>query len=180
MTRILFLDMDGVLNSTAFFDLLRKEDDLGFPKEGSDDWWCHMVDPVAVDRLNKILEATEAQVVISSSWRYHCTSNDMQRILDKRGLQGKVIGRTPTASQVRGRGICLGQYVVRGHQIHTWILENPELEVENQFVILDDMGPDSFVYLAPHLVRTSRERGLLDEHIEPAIQILRDGPKKDA
>ena len=60
--RIVFLDFDGVLNSHAYFNArTEKFEDVGEAGE---------LDPTAVERLNRIIDATGALVVVSSSWRY--------------------------------------------------------------------------------------------------------------
>lgn len=178
MTSIVFLDMDGVLNSVDYFDSTRSHDwgDAGRPDVGTDPWYVHMVDPAAVQRLNGIIDATGAQVVLSSSWRYHCDPEMMQRVLEARGFTGQVIARTPTAANCRGKGIAVIGELTRGHEIHLWLVENTHLNVMDSFVILDDMGPRAFAHMAPHLVQTSWGRGLLDEHIGPAIRMIQEGP----
>ena len=55
VTKVLFLDVDGILNSEETFK--RKPDDV----IGLDVFMCFL--------LVKILEATGARVVLSSSWR---------------------------------------------------------------------------------------------------------------
>jgi hypothetical protein len=53
--KIVFLDIDGVLNST------KTENSRKFP---------YIVDPELLERLKSLLAATGAQVVLSSTWRY--------------------------------------------------------------------------------------------------------------
>lgn len=56
MRSALFLDFDGVLNSGAYL-LSRPKPWNSLPIQGNEHL---MLDPVAVDRLNQILEATDA------------------------------------------------------------------------------------------------------------------------
>lgn len=62
MRKIIFLDIDGVLNTerwhcqTASNEL---QDEYGYK-----------FDPVAVTNLSKIIEETGADIVISSSWKF--------------------------------------------------------------------------------------------------------------
>lgn len=53
--RIVFLDIDGVLNTPAT------------PKSTKE---SRIVDPVLLARLNKSLQATNAVVVLTSTWRH--------------------------------------------------------------------------------------------------------------
>lgn len=71
---VLFLDLDGVCNSTRFMVERAKAGtwDSADPKD-----WTNMLDPVAVALLNKVVEATGCKIVISSSWR-HAHSIDTQ------------------------------------------------------------------------------------------------------
>ncbi len=83
----------------------------------------------------------------------------LQLILEAYGLQGEVIDRT-----------WLSPSRCRAREIRTW-LDETVLKIES-FVALDD---DSFdmVEIADRLVKTSCLTGLLDEHIERAVEILR-------
>lgn len=164
--RVVFLDMDGVLNSVDFFD--RNVVHKAVPEMGSDDWWTRMIDPVAVERLNRIVEGSGAKVVLSSSWRYHTSPRDIQRILSARGFVGEIIGRTPLATEMPEPLRRTGK---RGLEVEVWLAKNKHLGVE-QFVILDDLGEGSFDHLVKYLVRTSWGHGLLDEHVEPALRLL--------
>lgn len=165
---MIFLDMDGVLNSVDFFD--RNVVHKAAPETGSDEWWTRMVDPEAVERLNAIVTGADAKVVISSSWRYHASPADMQRILSARGFVGEVIGRTPLATEMPAP---LRKTGMRGLEVEVWLAKNKHLEIE-AFVILDDLGQLSFGGLLSNLVRTTWGRGLLDEHVEAALQVLAD------
>jgi hypothetical protein len=171
--RIVFLDMDGVLNSVDFFDGARQEspthDEHEAPDPKSLIWWTRMVDPLAVKRLNQILADTEAKVVISSSWRYHVTADRMQEVLEDKGFVGEVISRTPRQSDSGYRS------ETRGHEIERWLVDNKHLGVEG-FVILDDMGPGAFAHMSPWLVQSSWARGLLDEHVPRAVTMLQTAP----
>ena len=77
MGKIIFLDIDGVLNSESYF----KNKIAG------------VIDPECVRRLNRIIKETDADIVISSSWKLSPSSvyaefNDV-------GIEGNIIGMTP-------------------------------------------------------------------------------------
>ena len=165
--RIVFLDMDGVLNSANYLDSNPKLDPetATAPDSKSLHWWTRMVNPEQVKLLNEIIESTKAKVVISSSWRYHCDAERMQEVLDAKGFVGEVIGRTPRQSDNGYRS------ETRGHEIERWLVQNKHLEIES-FVILDDMGPGAFAHMTPYLVQTSWARGLLESHIKAAVDML--------
>ena len=62
MNKVLFLDIDGVLNHDDWFD------SDGYKKNESG-WQKSMFDPKCVARVNHILKETGAELVVSSSWR---------------------------------------------------------------------------------------------------------------
>ena len=145
--KIIFLDVDGVLNSV--------EGHYGMPEDDK------------MKRLKHIVEQTGAKVVISSTWRMGKDSDEKVRgssihrmyvgllkILSDNGIE--VIGNTPQI------------WKGRGNEIDTWLKES-EYEVDS-FVILDvdvDMEP----YL-DRLVHTDYYVGLQDEEAEEAIDLL--------
>jgi len=92
---VIFLDVDGVLNSE---DFLRKREEehrqLGhegpaFPRrETKCDCFRldRQIDPVAIAHLNDLVEETAAKIVISSSWRKLFDPPELHRILAAHGL----------------------------------------------------------------------------------------------
>ena len=113
-----------------------------------------MIDPAAVELLNRLVASTGAKVVISSSWRVCRTLEQIQDDLRSRGFVGEVIGATPSI---------IGH---RGHEIAAWLTEHGPAS----FVILDD--DSDMAHLKPRLVRTTFARGLQLEHIETARALL--------
>lgn len=143
MMRIVFLDIDGVLNSRAFYDR------VGFIPRPP-------LDPEAIARLDRICRETDARVVLSSAWR-----GDLQTVrwLHERGLGAPIIGRTGWASFTGNRG----------SEIAEWIRSQAQHPIES-FVILDD--GDDMDHLLPYLIQTSHDTGLLDDHVDRAIAML--------
>jgi len=154
--KILFLDMDGVLNSHAYMVKRKRAD----PNHELRPWdrndprcWAEMVDPEAVMRLNQILDRAGAKVVISSSWRYAHHYTVMQRILDIAGFTGEVIDETPNELHAPARA----------HEISAWLQANPGTK---RFVILDDGSSAGKGFAV----------GLTDDDVKKAIQILGRSP----
>jgi hypothetical protein len=166
--KVIFLDMDGVLNNRQFLV------SLGNPRSYEHDWLIDSCDNEAVKRLNSIVEATGAKVVISSSWRLMRGKDSMQNILNASGFKGEVIGCTPTRYDLQDAK----KEEKRGTYIKKWISDqktykpNELFELE-AFAILDDLDPSNFEGLEEYHVHTSYESGLLDNHIEQAIEILK-------
>lgn len=97
MNRYLFLDIDGVLNHEKFyqnrFNLLKQHKEIPpYPL-------CEF-DPFCVEQVNRILDETNANLVISSSWRF---DKDLKNILKKVGLKFDNFEITPyLCGQIRG------------------------------------------------------------------------------
>lgn len=167
----LFLDFDGVLNS-AEWQAKQVKRDGSFLRRSSDE-----LDPQAVARLNKIIAATGAKVVVSSTWRLLHTRRELMGFLVAAGFRGEIIGMTPrlhvSPYMPTERAVC------RGDEIQQWLdwewertnlnQDVPGDQVES-FVILDDDGDMDFLW--PELVQTHFATGLQDEHVARAIEIL--------
>lgn len=146
--KVLFLDIDGVLNSEDWA--------LAKYKAGVTGALQKEFDTDAVKRLNTIVEKTGAKIVISSSWRIAHSLEYIFNMMKKFGFVGEVIDRTPSVR---------GFKYARGFQIQEWLDEHPEV---THFAILDD--DSDMEHLKPKLVQTSWSKGLLDEHIEKVAE----------
>jgi len=121
------------------------------------------IDRNAVNRLMKIVEKSNAYIVISSSWRIVRTFPEIQDILATHGVpRERIIGMTP-----RFQGLSRGDEIA--FHAKTFTMIHDQLE---SFVILDDS--DDMNDLIHRLVKTSWETGLIDEHIPLALNQLND------
>jgi len=143
--KIIFLDIDGVLNSISYFKSINDIDD-------PDD----RLDPVAVALLNKIIQATNAKIVISSSWRLGKSITQLQDVFNKHSIIGTIVGLTPD------------DYNTRGVQIQQWI-NDCDFTIDS-FIILDD--DNDMCHLNKHLVKTSVKDGLTIDCVHLAISKL--------
>ena len=159
--KILFLDVDGVLNSRDF--LMRVKSSAEHSSGLSDE---HELDPAAVTLLNEIVAATGAAIVISSSWRHDHSSDEMQHLLNLRGFVGTVIDSTPW--QRSELSLEPWEDAKRGHEIAAWLRKHPEVE---SFVIIDD--DSDMAHLRHKLVKTTFDHGLTRSHVVDAIEMLR-------
>lgn len=153
--KILFLDIDGVLNYSGFFKGLGEY--AGLTRL---DQCIATIDPAAVAHLNAIVGLADAKVVISSSWRYGTPLPTIRAALQHHGFLGDIIGQTP--KHIPGNR---GSH--RGTEIAAWLAEHPRV---SGFVILDDDSD-----MEPHmdrLVKTHWTAGLQAHHIAQAVEIL--------
>lgn len=155
---VLFLDIDGVCNCRAFLHSTARERGEERVNGIIVDWDpVEHIDVSRVARLNVILEATGADIVLSTSWRLAYEKDAIHTMLRKRGLLPgvRVIDTTPSIP-ARGRHL----------EIKRWLSCQ---YVRPRFVILDD-DQEAGVGLEANYVRV--EDGLEDRHVERAIQIL--------
>lgn len=86
MMKIIFLDIDGVLNTKYWYKHM--------DKSTVKDKYGYAFDPNAVSNLKRIIDETGANIVISSSWK--CMGmTELKAMWRDRHLPGKVIGITP-------------------------------------------------------------------------------------
>lgn len=150
--KVIFLDIDGVLNSQDFIIATHLKGILPDDK----------IDSAAVARLNQITDETGAIIVVSSTWRLHYlwrkNTEGLKSLLKEEGITGTILGVTPDHQRYRGRG----------GEIQDW-MDHCGQSIES-FIIIDDS--DDMDHLLPRLIRTGFQRGLQDEHIEAAISML--------
>lgn len=171
MRKVLFLDIDGVLNTERWHNQA-SGDELK-------DEYGYMFDPVAVDNLRKIVDETGAAIVISSSWK--CIGlTTMQRMWQDRHLPGKVIDITPNSvSDEFLLNVDLNDMdllSIRGQEIKDWLITNGGDSC--QYVIFDDMN-DVLQEQESHFVWIDPAVGITKANVDQAIRILGGGIKNE-
>lgn len=151
--KVIFLDIDGVLNSERWF-VQRHIGGARIVVVSREDG---QIDPECVERLNRLTEVTGAVLVISSTWRIG-GMDWLVPLLRRKGVAAEIIGRTPDLN------------TVRGHEIGHWLSEHPEV---GSYVILDDTS--DMGALAQRLVKVSWQTGLTDGDVERATAMLQAG-----
>jgi hypothetical protein len=162
--KIIFLDIDGVLATPKFL------------KEGG---WA--LDPEKQILLGKILFSTNAEIVLSSSWRYSTLERTKEH-MESEGFMfnDKLVGVTIRAYQWLETGIHLS--IPRGVEIKQWIdthihsnngknWERKKIGEHFNYVILDD-DSDMLLEHKDNFIKTDSEIGLTEENVIKAIQIL--------
>lgn len=148
--KFVFLDIDGVLNH-----------------EGGKCTHCvYDIDPEHVKLLNRIIEKTDAKVVISSTWRKRFPIEEMRQMLEMRGFKGEVIDYTPMPFQ-KEEG---GRWSKPGDEIQKW-LDNNEGWMWTRYVVLDDCSLGNAL-IETCQVKTNWKFGLTEENAEYAIRLL--------
>ena len=151
MTKIIFLDFDGVLNTEHYQGLLQYQ---GKPWQ---DEYGAFFDPKAVKQLKRIIDATDADIVVESSWKY-LGLDAMKELWEVRNLPGTIIDITPSL---------LGKN--KGVEIASWLSKYAKQDI--RYVIIDD----EYVVLESQLsnfILTNPYEGITEEQANKAISIL--------
>jgi hypothetical protein len=165
--KIIFLDFDGVLNSTKYFESLVDRSDPMQPKlvlDISDSQ--NQIDKEAVARLNTVVLQSGAKIVVSSTWRLMRTLDQLKLLLANAGFVGEVIDKTPELKRKNISDPCAGRSV----EIAKWLNDHENLNVD-KFAILDDSS-EAGIGFGDLFVKTKFHSGLQDQHVEKLIEIL--------
>lgn len=149
---IIFLDFDGVLNTEQY------QAQLAVSGRPGKDVWGTLFAPAAVANLRKILDATDARIVISSSWRYVHGLGSLRIMWDVRDLPGEIQDALP----------CGAGNLSRGEEIACWLSRH----TVSRYVILDDLG-DFMPSQYDRYVEINPVTGITDADAQKAIAILR-------
>ena len=170
--RYLFLDIDGVLNTTGYSRYLIDHDADDTDEDGA------IFDPEAVANLAYIIEKVpDVKIIISSTWRFKGWEW-MNRLWEKRQMPGRIFSFTPALDIVCFKDLINQRnsqstipFGLRGLEINEWIRLNVKRGIPYNFVILDDEKD----YLAIHednAVLCDPYKGLSRCKAEKAIQKL--------
>jgi hypothetical protein len=145
--RILFLDHDGVMNR------------YGMSMHASG------LDPHLVQRVRRLVLATDAQIVSSTAWRQHFNKQQLQDILHPLGLRREWI--RDTTPILRGE--------TRGVEIATWLARFAR---PTRFAVLDDndWGRFDMDPVRAHFVQTDEWKGITEANARRAAKLLISGP----
>jgi len=142
--KVLFLDVDGVLNSEE-----------GFKRDSPKEPWYLQHDCLERFRM-MMMDLPDVKVVLSSAWRLMYSGIEFKHILEENGVDVDLIGSTPVT--ISG---------TRGDEIGLWLASHPEVKT---FVILDD-GSDMGVH-KHRLVKTTFKKGLQDTHVAEIKRLM--------
>jgi hypothetical protein len=148
-TKVLFLDIDGVLNSSRScyaFD--------GFP-HGFDAKNMAKFDHVAVALIRRLCEETGASICLSSSWRIIHSVHECAN-----GLGLPIFDRTPSLNGTRGK------------EIAAWLADHQKV---SKYAIVDD-DSDMLPEQKRYFVKTNHYDGLRMAHYSKLKRILGEVP----
>ena len=174
--KVLFLDIDGVLNSENWFayriycvknnmvNILMNfvdTDDRNIKHK------LTMLDDRAIANLNRIIEETGCKVVLSSSWRSSIESENIftQNLLKLKGFKYEFYDVTPR--------LWFNDFSIRrGEEIQLWMDKESEKNEIESYVILDDDDSDMLPEQMNNFIHVDGQVGLTDRDVFAAIEIL--------
>jgi histidinol phosphatase-like enzyme len=163
--KYIFLDIDGVLNSTEYWESEERRKE----SEGMSDaqimliaHWIHL-DPKALKLVNDLVDRSGAKVILSSTWRAKYSHEEITKMMQDRGATFEVIDSTP---QLFGK--VNSPRIPRGKEIGAY-LDHLRFKPES-FVIIDDH--DDMLGLKDSLVKTNAKYGITGLDVEFALKIL--------
>lgn len=153
MRKLIFLDIDGVLNSAQFIATQTNGEGVVIV-DGEFDA-THHLDPARVARLNRLVSATGADVVLSSSWRVLFGVEKTQRSLVARGF-AHVLADATARLPGEPRHVEIQSYLSGMSARFSHVVLDDAAEAargtDPRFILVDD--------------------GLEDHHVDAAIRVL--------
>jgi len=181
MRNIIFLDIDGVLNCEKSYKGGYSSYVEFINKSGQEDFYSKFYPPSKY-LINKLIEQTNADIVISSSWR-SSGINWMRDIWKRENMKGEIIGVTDS---IRCRDI----KIPRGVEIDKWLEDqgyktinwSEEIQLNymkqsniHNYIIIDD-DSDMLYNQRKHFVHVlddnTNKRGFSQRHFEKALKTL--------
>lgn len=158
MKRILFLDIDGVLNDHIIDSVAKSATIL----------------PRCVKALNRVIDATDCRVVLVSAWRYMVlmdamTVRGMEYLLRTHGLwvNDRLVGVTRVDCDPQIPGVVGDE---RARQVQEWLQDYTNAGIET-YAAIDDMDFGYTKHGIP-LVLVENPSGMTEAHVDALIRIL--------
>lgn len=170
MRKIIFLDFDGVLNTENYQQVLKRKGKMWQDEYGA------LFDPNAVKQLKRIIDATNADIVVESSWKYHGL-DAMKELWEVRNLPGRIIDITPSTISDEYllsndlENIYPSMLHCKGIEIASWLSKYETQDfryviIDDEYVILDSQLP-YFILINPY-------EGITEEQANKIISILNE------
>lgn len=162
--KVIFLDIDGVLNSLPYCEHHKHETENLFDQ----------ISEVCLNRLADIVAQTGAHIILSSTWKELWLTDEPTCIQ----LRNQLTARLANV------GLTIHEHTPDVHPrpqaIKKYLDDHPTI---TNFVIFDDdFGPEAYheLMLSDNLIHTTffcyneNEGGIRDIHVDQALQILND------
>ena len=164
--KVIFLDIDGVLNSTDYMHELIDNNVHEYEY-----FIYQFIDDNAVNIILNLCKEYNLKLVITSSWRHFDLKSTLEyfnEIENKKlwPLIPYIIGVTPRAWIENEQGYF--DTLDRGYEIEKYLNENKEID---EYVILDD-DTDMLEPQKEHFIHIDSKHGLNDSYVDKIKKIL--------
>lgn len=150
--KIIFLDIDGVLNTSRWEELCLLENiDL-------EDQFGITFDDISIANLRTIIYHTNAQIVIHSTWKLLHDIDWFVEMWETRKLPGTIYSVTPD----------IGPHYNKHDEISMWLRHHP---YTSHYAILDD-EKEFYSPLSGHHILIDGYCGITMSNAEKAIELL--------
>ena len=163
--KVIFLDIDGVLNSNFWNDTHQREISDGT-----------LVDEEKVKILATLVNRTGAKIILHSGWRFWFDAKlkplrvEAERLVERLAKEGLSLdGLTPdlTTEEIRRTKKFS---LVKADEILAWLKLHDDVD---GWIVLDDLELHN-CQVELHQVKTDQRRGLLVDDVKLAEKILKD------
>lgn len=163
MRKIIFLDIDGVLNSNFWNENHHKEISDGT-----------LIDMDKITLLSKLVHATDAEIVLHSGWKFWFDANlqplrkeaeRLKSMLEQEGVYISDVTPDCTTEEIRkAKKFSL----VKAEEILTWLSAHDEV---SHWIVIDDLDLHN-VEIAKWQIKTDSAVGLTEEDVAEAKRLL--------
>lgn len=178
--RILFLDIDGVLNSQEYTKWCYTDDGKQYLVEGGDIF----VDRNAVNLIKRLCDEYDVRIVISSSWRdisLSATIKSFEEYKDLKCLNKYIVGITPkyhSENLMRGEEINVFYDNIRHFNLRNYDKFYDRKYFSNKnftnvlYCIVDD-DTDMLRFQECHFIKIDNRTGITEKDINKVKHILK-------
>lgn len=161
--KLVFIDLDGVLNSDFFFQYKKETTNIKFQNED--------IDPIALSLLHWIFEKTSCFGVVSASCRFSYDIDELNNMLFPGWDDSPIIGKTPSIiHKIAIETIHTNEdQAPRGCEIDNYI-RTCQHQIED-YIILDD-DSDMLLKQHPHFYQCDSWCGLTNNIAHKVINHL--------
>ena len=155
MKKIIFLDFDGVLVTDRYQEELIVSGGVLRDSHGA------VFDPICVENLRRIIDSTDADIVVTSTWKMSLGLDGIIWMWSNRHLPGNILDVTPDVDPIH-----------RGNEITSWLEKWGE---ECRYAIIDDCPILDFFReeQLQHLFKVDERTGLDEETEKKIIEHLK-------
>lgn len=151
--KYIFLDIDGVLNFQGC-ELFCEVSNSYFSQK-------------CIDNLNKIIESTDAEIILISSWKDTCSLKTIKDTFNSLGIIKEIKDCTISLYKNLNDIYMRLKTFSRNIEILEYIAENINYKTD-KYVVLDDALLD----VKNHIKTSFHGSGLTEKHVDEAIKIL--------